>query len=75
VKSDLTADVRDRADMLARAGDFEKAIPLLRELIAAAPAEAALARKLAGALDATGAAEEAVACYRRALTRVPAVRF
>ena len=65
-------DLRDRADMLALAGDFESAIPLLRELIAAAPAEAALARKLAAALDATGAVEEAVACYRRALTLDPA---
>jgi protein O-GlcNAc transferase len=68
----VTADLRDRADMLALAGDFENAIPLLRELIAASPPDAALERKLAGALDATGAAEEAVACYRRALALDPA---
>jgi protein O-GlcNAc transferase len=65
-------DLRDRADMLALAGDFENAIPLLRALIAASPGDAALERKLAGALDATGAAEEAVACYRRALALDPA---
>jgi protein O-GlcNAc transferase len=66
------AAVRDRADMLALAGDFANALPLLRELIAASPAEAALHRQLATALDATGAAEEAVACYRRALALDPA---
>jgi len=65
-------DPRDRAEMLALAGDFENAIPLLRELIAAAPADAALARQLAGALDVTGAADEAVAGYRRALALDPA---
>jgi len=72
MKSDVTADLRDRADMLALAGDFENAIPLLRALIAAHPEEAALARKLAGALDATGTAEEAIAGYRRALALDPA---
>ena len=63
----MTSDLRDRAEMLALAGDFENAIPLFRRLIAATPQDAALHRKLAGALDASGAAEEAVACYRRAL--------
>src|SRR3984893_16465741 len=65
-------DLRDRADMLALAGDFEHAIPLYRELIAASPQDAALQRKLAGALDAAGATEEAIACYRRALALDPA---
>src|ERR1043166_976023 len=60
-------DLRDRADMLALAGDFEHAVPLYRELSAANPNDAGLQRKLAGALDAAGAAEEAIACYRRAL--------
>ena len=64
-------DLRDRADMLALAGDFEHAIPLYRELIAATPQDAALQRKLAGALDAAGATEEAIACYRRALALDP----
>jgi predicted O-linked N-acetylglucosamine transferase (SPINDLY family) len=68
----VTADLRDRADMLAMAGDFANAIPLYRELIAASPRDAALHRKLAGALDATGAAEEALACYRQGLARDPA---
>jgi protein O-GlcNAc transferase len=65
-------DVRDRADMLALAGDFENAIPLLRELIAANPGDAALARKLASALAVMAAADEAVAGYRRALALDPA---
>src|ERR1043166_4427161 len=65
-------DLRDRADMLALAGDFEHAVPLYRELSAANPNDAGLQRKLAGALDAAGAAEEAVAFYRRALTLDPA---
>jgi protein O-GlcNAc transferase len=65
-------DLRDRADMLALAGDFEHAVPLYRELSAANPNDAGLQRKLAGALDAAGAAEEAIACYRRALTLDPA---
>jgi protein O-GlcNAc transferase len=65
-------DVRDRADMLALAGDFENAIPLLRELIAASPGDAALARKLASALAVMGAADEAVAGYRHALALDPA---
>ncbi len=65
-------DLRDHADMLALAGDFESAIPLLRELIAAAPGDAVLARQLAGALDATGIAEEAAGWYRRALALDPA---
>jgi protein O-GlcNAc transferase len=66
------SDLRDRADMLALAGDFENAIPLYRELIAASPQDAALERKLAGALDAAGAPEEAIDCYRRALALDPA---
>jgi protein O-GlcNAc transferase len=66
------AALRDRAEMLALAGDFANALPLLRELTAANPGEAALHRQLAGALDATGAPEEAVACYRRALALDPA---
>src|ERR1700730_5009808 len=69
---DVAAACFDRADMLLQAGDFEHAIPLLRDLIAASPAEAALERKLAGALDATGPAEEACAGYRRALALDPA---
>jgi protein O-GlcNAc transferase len=60
-------DLRDRAEMLALAGDFEHAVPLYRELSAANPKDAVLQRKLAGALDAVGAGEEALACYRRAL--------
>ncbi|HXW23825.1 MAG TPA: tetratricopeptide repeat protein, partial [Xanthobacteraceae bacterium] len=66
-----TAD-RDRADMLATAGDFAKALPLYRALVAAAPDDAALQRKLAGALDAAGAPDQALACYRRALALDPA---
>jgi predicted O-linked N-acetylglucosamine transferase (SPINDLY family) len=65
------SDLLDRADMLATAGDFPKAIPLYRELLAAAPGNAALHRNLAGALDATGAAEEALAVYRRAIALDP----
>jgi len=65
------SDLRDRADMLALAGDFENAVPLYRELIAASPQDSALARKLAGALDAVGAPEEAIAGYRRALALDP----
>jgi protein O-GlcNAc transferase len=65
-------DLRDRADMLALAGDFEHALPLYRELSAANPKDAALQRKLAGALDAAGVTEEAIACYRRALALDPA---
>ena len=38
-------DLRDRADMLALASDFENPIPLLRELIAAAPVEARARRE------------------------------
>jgi protein O-GlcNAc transferase len=64
-------DLRNRADMLALAGDFENAIPLYRELIAASPEDAALQRNLGGALDAGGATEEAIACYRRALALDP----
>jgi predicted O-linked N-acetylglucosamine transferase (SPINDLY family) len=61
------ADLRDRADMLATAGDFAKALPLYLALVAAAPGDVALQRKLAGALEATGAIEDALAGYRRAL--------
>jgi Flp pilus assembly protein TadD len=57
-------DLRDRADTLALAGDFENAVPLYRRLVAASPQDAALQRKLADALDAGGATEEAIACYR-----------
>jgi len=63
-ESDGAADLRDRADMLALAGDFERAVPLYREPTTANPKDAALRRKLAGGLDATGAGEEAIACYR-----------
>ena len=61
-------DARDRVDMLLQAGDFANAIPLLRELITASPADPALQRQLASALDVAGAAEDAIACYRRALS-------
>jgi tetratricopeptide (TPR) repeat protein len=67
----VAANLRDRADMLATAGDFAQALPLYRALVAAAPNDAALRRKLAGALEATEAGEEAVACYRRALALDP----
>jgi protein O-GlcNAc transferase len=68
----VTADLRDRADMLATAGDHAKALPLYRALVAAAPDDASLRRKLAVALDATGAGEEAIACFRRGLALDPA---
>ena len=62
----VAAHLRDSAEMLVLAGDFANALPLLCELSAANPGEAALQRQLAGALHATGAAEEAAAAYRRA---------
>jgi protein O-GlcNAc transferase len=67
----VTAE-RDRADMLATAGDFAQALPLYRALVVATPNDAALHRKLAAALEATGGGEEAAACYRRALALDPA---
>jgi protein O-GlcNAc transferase len=65
------AEHLDRVDMLATAGDFTNAIPLYRELLKAAPNDAALHRKLGSALQASEAVEEAMVCYRRAIALDP----
>jgi len=44
----VAAHLRDSAEMLVLAGDFANALPLLRELPAANPGEAARQRQLAG---------------------------
>jgi predicted O-linked N-acetylglucosamine transferase (SPINDLY family) len=60
-----------RAKAFATAGDFDRAVPLYRTLLAGEPDNPELQRALGRALRQAGAVEEAIACYRRALARDP----
>jgi predicted O-linked N-acetylglucosamine transferase (SPINDLY family) len=60
-----------RAKALATAGDYERAVPLYRTLVAGQPDRAELWRALGRALRQTGAVDESIACYRRALALDP----
>jgi hypothetical protein len=67
----VTAE-RDRADMLATAGDFAQALPFYRALVAATPDDAALRLAFGGAaisVDRVAAEAPMASVYRSMLAR------
>src|SRR6202163_1766056 len=66
-KRQSAAALFDRAEAFAVSGDFERAIALYREVLKERPDYPSAQRKLASALQSSGAVEEAAAGYRIAI--------